>query len=143
MIFSQKPENFNPRFEVVSCFWEHDGKILLLHRQDHKSEGNTWGVPAGKKEPHEDIFTAMLREIKEETGLKTLPQPLKFHATLFVRYEDYDFLYHTFSTKFTTKPEVIIDQKEHKDFCWVTPQDALKLPLVKDMDACLKLFFKN
>lgn len=41
-------KDFKPKFEVVSCFVEHDSKILLLLRQDHKSEPNTYGVPAGK-----------------------------------------------------------------------------------------------
>ncbi|MEI6774245.1 MAG: hypothetical protein WCL18_05665 [bacterium] len=42
MIFKDKPENFAPKFEVVSCFVEYDNKILLLCRQDHKPEPNTW-----------------------------------------------------------------------------------------------------
>lgn len=142
MIYSQKPENFNTHFEVVSCFCECDGKILLLHRDNSSPQGDTWGAPAGKREPKEDIIAAMIREIQEETGLTISASDLKFHATLFVRYEDYDFLYHTFSVKFSKQPEVIIDKKEHKNFIWITPHEALKLPLVKDMDDCIKLFYK-
>ncbi len=48
MISRNKPENFTPKFEVVSCFVEYNDEILLLLRQDHKPEGNTYGVPAGK-----------------------------------------------------------------------------------------------
>lgn len=142
MIYLQKPENFNPRFEVVSCFCECDGKILLLHRDNNSSQGDTWGAPAGKREANEDLSSAMIREIKEETGFNISPVELKFHDTLFVRYEDYDFLYHTFSEKFKVRPAIKIDPKEHKDFIWINPKDALKLPLVKDMDTCIKLFYK-
>ena len=69
MIYKTKPDNFSPRFEIVSCFVESDGKILLLHRQYHKPQGNTWGVPAGKVDKDEDIFQAIAREIAEEAGL--------------------------------------------------------------------------
>jgi ADP-ribose pyrophosphatase YjhB (NUDIX family) len=48
MISKNKPENFTPKFEVVSCFVEYKNEILLLLRQDHKPQGNTYGVPAGK-----------------------------------------------------------------------------------------------
>jgi len=48
MISKHIPENFNPKFEVVSCFVEYEDEILLLRRQDHKPEPNTYGVPAGK-----------------------------------------------------------------------------------------------
>jgi hypothetical protein len=43
MLVSDKTKDFNPKFEVVSCFIEVEGRILLLHRADHKPQGNTWG----------------------------------------------------------------------------------------------------
>ena len=60
MIFKERPPNFSSEFDVASCFVEHDGEILLLHRQDHKPEGNTWGVPAGKVDEGEEIMQTML-----------------------------------------------------------------------------------
>lgn len=142
MIFFQKPADFKPIFEVVSCFCEHEGKILLLLRQDHSLQGNTWGTPAGKMEAGESITEAMLREIKEETGFTPKEDQFDFNDTLYVRYDDYDFVYHMFSAPLRDQIEVVINKKEHKDFCWVTPQEALQLPLVKDMDACVKLLFQ-
>ena len=53
MIHTDPPEHFAPRFEVVSCFVEHDGEILLLHRNEGKSEGGKWGMPGGKIEAGE------------------------------------------------------------------------------------------
>ncbi len=43
------------------------GRILLQHRFDF----GIWGVPGGGPEEGEDITTALLRELKEETGLDT------------------------------------------------------------------------
>jgi hypothetical protein len=42
MISKTEIKNFNKRFDVVSAFIEHEGQILMLHRQDHKPQGNTW-----------------------------------------------------------------------------------------------------
>ena len=50
MIYHESvPIDFNPAFEVVSCFVEHNGEILLLHRNNDKSEGGKWGTPGGRK----------------------------------------------------------------------------------------------
>ena len=54
MISRNKIENFNKKFDVVSVFIEHNGKILLLHRQDHKPQGNTWAMLAGKVDKSDD-----------------------------------------------------------------------------------------
>ncbi|MEI6118972.1 MAG: hypothetical protein WCP92_07315 [bacterium] len=41
MLYKEKPADFNPKFEVVSCFVEYKNEILLLLRQDHKPQPNT------------------------------------------------------------------------------------------------------
>lgn len=136
------PENFNASFETVSCFCEYDGKFLLLHRQDHKSEGNKWGVPAGKIDAGENALKAMVREIKEETGFNIPSQQLIYFNKVYVRYPDYDFVYYMFHTILNQQQKVKINHKEHKNFKWVSPESALKMDLVLDLDKCVKLFYK-
>ena len=143
MIFQEKPEGFSPKFEVVSCFLEHDGKILLLHRQDHKPEGDTWGVPAGKVDSNEDIYEATLREIREETGVSLGKEQLTHGHKLFVRYPGYDFFYHIFHAALAERPVISISSNEHKTYTWVTPQEALGMNLIQDEDACINLFYFN
>jgi len=46
MLYLEKPKVFVPKFEVVSCFVEYQNEFLLLLRQDHKNEPNTYGMPA-------------------------------------------------------------------------------------------------
>lgn len=141
MLFKESPADFNPKFEVVSCFLENDGEILLLHRQDHKSEGNTWGVPAGKVADGEEITASILREIKEETGL-TLPSSyLSYFEKLFVKYPDYDFVYHIFHAKLDQRTPISLNPEEHKDHKWTSPKNALNMPLIKDEDECIKMFY--
>lgn len=90
MIAEEKPDDFTPRFEVVSCFVEWQDKILLLHRQEHKPQPDTWGVPAGKLEGDEDSLQAMVRELREETGLNINKTDLEFLDRVFVSYPGYD-----------------------------------------------------
>jgi 8-oxo-dGTP pyrophosphatase MutT (NUDIX family) len=142
MIYYKRPGNFSPRFEVVSCFLENAEEFLLLHRPAHKPQGNTWGVPAGKKEVDETPIDAMIRETKEETGHKINPKELNYFKELYVRYDDYDFIYHIFSLKLRERPEIILEENGHKDFRWVTPKNSLQMNLIQDLDECIKLFYK-
>ncbi|MFA7277944.1 MAG: NUDIX hydrolase [Candidatus Gracilibacteria bacterium] len=143
MIYTTRPVNFSPRFEVVSCFIQVDDRFLLLLRQDgDKLQPNVWGLPAGKKEKKEKELDAMLREIEEETGLKIKKPKLQQHHTLYVRYSEYDFTYYPFHARFTEEPEIELNPVEHKDFRWVTAEEAFKMKLIKDLDECIKVFFK-
>ncbi len=142
MIHSKPPGKFNPRFHVVSCYLEYDGKILLLLRPKQKSQGGKWGVPAGKIDKGEDEETAMLRELKEETNLSVEQESLRYFQKLYVRYPEYDFVYSMFYSKLPNKPVITLSAKEHKDFKWLTPTKALKLNLVDDLGECIKLFYR-
>ncbi|MEX0933727.1 MAG: NUDIX hydrolase [Candidatus Paceibacterota bacterium] len=141
MIYKNIPKNFNPRFEVVSCYVEHDGEILLLHRHDHKSEGGRWGVPAGKIDEGEKEIEAMLREMKEETGYEFTSGNLKYITKVYVRYPEYDFVYHMFRTEVGEKQEVVLSKTEHRAHTWVSPVEALTLELVKDLDKCIEMCY--
>ena len=142
MLYLTKPENFKSTFEVVSCFIQCRREILLLHRQDHKPQGDTWGVVAGKVDAGETNEAALFREVFEETKLKLSPESLKYFKTTYVKYREYDFVYHIYHYQYESKPEVVIDMKDHKAYCWITPRDALCLPLIEDEDVCIKLFYK-
>ncbi len=142
MIYEKCPQNFNPEFDVVSCFVECYGEILLLHRQDHKPEGNSWGVPAGKVDYGENVQETIVREIREETGFVLPSSQLSYFEKVFVKYPDYDFIYHIFHTKLNDRQKVAINRTEHKDFRWLSPENALNMPLIRDLDACIKLFYK-
>ena len=141
MIFATKPKQFNPRFEVVSCFFEYDGEVLFLQRQDHKPEGGTWGAPAGKIDQGETPEIAMARELVQETGFDASRKKLVYFRKLYVCYKTYDFVYHIFSLKLGAKPDVQLNLEEHKAYRWLSPAEALRINLIPDMDACIKLFY--
>lgn len=142
MIYNEQPDNFIPDIEVVGCLVECDGKILLLHRHEHKSEGGKWGIPAGKIDK-EDINkeSALVREIFEETGLSIKEEDLNFHRTFFVEYPNKKYLYHYHKTTLKENKEIIVEKNEHQDYIWVTPQEALAMPLITHEDHCMKDYF--
>lgn len=143
MVYKEEPKNFTARFEVVSCYVEHDGEILILYRQDYKPEGNTWGLPAGKVDAGENELEAMVRELGEETGLNIEPDALEYLEKLYVVYPTYQFIFHMFKLPVAQKPEVKIREAEHKTYQWKTPEEILKLDLIPDFDECLKISYAD
>lgn len=141
MIYDIAPDVFDPVFEVVSCYVEYDGRILLLYRNKEKSEGNKWGVPAGKIDAGENEYEAIIREIREETGLEIISIQAEYFKKVFVRYPAYDFVYHMFRVELKSKRDILINLREHQAFRWVVPQEALTMNLVTDLDECIRMFY--
>lgn len=58
--------------ETTLCYYERDGKTLMLHRVKKKNDVNhdKWIGVGGKLEPGESPQACMLREFSEETGLR-------------------------------------------------------------------------
>ena len=72
MMFEKQPDNFKQKLEVAGCFLEDlSGRFLVLLRNGNKPQGNTWGIPSGKVEDNEKLEDCILRELSEETGLKS------------------------------------------------------------------------
>ena len=142
MIHTEAPRGFAPRFEVVGCFLGCNVQILLLQRAALKPQSGTWGVPAGKMHEGETPTSAMLRELAEESGYVASAERLGYIRRLFVRYSDYDFVYHMFDLVVPSKPKVRLNTAEHCRFMWITPRNALKLPLIGDLDACIRLHYR-
>lgn len=134
---------FNPRMEISALYIEHEGKFLMLHRQPNKSQGNLWGIPGGKVEKGESPLQAVIREAKEETGYDFLANEIEHLETVYIEYDPkLHFVYHMFRVALTENPgDVKINFSEHKGFTWVTPEEGLKMDLIKDEDACFKRVF--
>jgi ADP-ribose pyrophosphatase len=141
MISRTEPKGFKKKFDVVSVFIDHDGDTLLLHRQDHKPQGNTWAMVAGKVGKGEDLIDALVREIKEEIGLNVKSDDCKYIEGYYIRYPDFDYVYHVYHLPMKEKPTLDVNPEEHKDFRWIKPADALKLDLIPGEDSCIKWFY--
>lgn len=134
---------FKPRIEVAAIYIEYKEMILLLHRQEEKSQGNRWGIPGGKVDKNETPLQALIREVKEETGFDISNQAIEFLKTVYVEHNEKDHLiYHMFRTKLQQDPWAVkINFSEHKGFTWVTPADGLKMHLIQDEDPCIRLVY--
>jgi 8-oxo-dGTP pyrophosphatase MutT (NUDIX family) len=141
MIYPSIPDNFHPHFKLASCFVEHDGKMLLLHRNDTTSQGGKWGQPAGKVEEGENVIDAAVREIFEETGIKVNLNQLVHFKEIYVHHDGRNFTDTMFSVVFDDLPSVTLNLREHQDFGWFTPSEALSLHSVDDLDECVRMFY--
>ena len=65
--------------ESVPCvgglIYDSEGRLLLVQRGNEPGRG-LWSVPGGRVEPGEDDAAALVREMREETGLQVTPGPL-------------------------------------------------------------------
>ena len=63
---------------TVLCLVENGDKILLLNRKDSSWSGYT--LPGGHVEPGEPVIDAVIREMKEETGLEIEIERMLWHV---------------------------------------------------------------
>lgn len=140
-ILSEPPVGFTPKFQVAACYMQHDGKFLLLLRNDDKPEGNKWGMPGGKVDKHETHAAAIAREVAEETGVLLNEDRFVFAHTAYVRYPEYDFVFHLYSSDFAAVPALALNEAEHKAAIWATPEEALNMTLVAGNETLVRMFY--
>jgi 8-oxo-dGTP pyrophosphatase MutT (NUDIX family) len=143
MISKDKPAGFSPKFEIVSLLIENNDKILLLHRHPHKSQGDKWGVPAGKVEFNEKLEDAIIREVLEETGLTIIKSDLNYFDKVYVWHPEHSFIYHMYYMSTSSSLNVKISPEEHQAFKWVDPNTALTMNLIDDEDECIRMFYSS
>jgi mutator protein MutT len=138
-IYLEPTPQFKPCVEVAIVYIEYNDQILLLHRQNNKSQGNKWGIPGDKVEKNETPLQAVIREIQEETGIDISKQAVETLKTVYIEYNEKNhFVYHAFRTQLQVNPGAIkINFDEHKEFTWVKPAEALKMDLLQDEDTCI------
>jgi 8-oxo-dGTP pyrophosphatase MutT (NUDIX family) len=58
---------------AAACIRDDQGRVLVLRRQ---GEQELWSVPGGSMDPGERLDEAVVREVREETGLEVVPVAL-------------------------------------------------------------------
>jgi 8-oxo-dGTP pyrophosphatase MutT (NUDIX family) len=128
-IYYQQPQDFKVDREAAGCYLVCQNKILFLKRHPNCSQGNTWGVPAGKLEKGESPKEAVIREIREEVGLD-ISQDITDVGKLFISLSHVLYVFHMFYKCYQTFPEIALSIDESIDARWVTYDEALDLPLI-------------
>jgi 8-oxo-dGTP pyrophosphatase MutT (NUDIX family) len=57
------------RFGAAGLLLVEEGQVVLQHRAPWTHQGDTWGIPGGARDSHEDAMAAALREAREEANL--------------------------------------------------------------------------
>lgn len=126
--YSTPPADFFPEIYIAGCFCRSEKKVLLLERSHFVSQAGTWCIPGGKVEPGESPKDAAKRELYEETGI-TIPTPQQIGA-LYIRLHTYDYIFYMFRFDFFKRPKIILNDKECRQFLWLSLEEAYKLPLI-------------
>jgi 8-oxo-dGTP diphosphatase len=102
-----------------------DGRVLLVQRARPPNVGK-WGFPGGVQELGETIFEAVIRELREETGL--VVEPIETLTTLDVINRDQEGRVHTHYALIAVLAEWRIGEvkidAEANDFGWFTVADV-------------------
>jgi len=140
LIYVDQPKDFNPKVEVSACFCKVGDKILFLKRNINKLYGGTWALPAGKLDEGETSSCAIISEVFEETGISMQACDVQFLKTVYVRYPEYDFVYHMFKTELQNFPKDFeLNKVEHDEFAWLTLQEGVNFNLIPGEYECIKL----
>lgn len=103
-----------------------EGKILLLQENSETYADGTnagkWEVPGGRMDPDESFHEAILREVKEETGLEVaVGRPFMIGEWWpQVRGEQWHIVA-TFSVCYSQSSEVVLGP-DHAQYVWVDPK---------------------
>lgn len=120
----------------VACIVYKDGKILVAHRIPKGDMGNRWEFPGGKVDAGETDQMAIVREMREEFGVKAVPGE-KITSCSFFHKEKECFL-NAYLVQLEhdgiEKPYVLT---EHTEYKWVFPKEIENLSFV---DSDLKIY---
>ncbi|WP_423409293.1 NUDIX domain-containing protein [Heyndrickxia sp. MSNUG] len=106
------------------------GKVLILKRsEDEEVGGGSWENVGGKIEFGEELEAALMREVKEETGLDIIVERI-LYATTFKTNPKRQIVLLTYLC--TTDGTEISLSTEHMDYLWAS-EDQLKVKLPQEI----------
>ena len=126
------------RFVVGAVVMRHQ-TILLLRRMPSDFMGGIYELPSGQVEPGESLGEALLRELKEETGLELARREqyvgsIDYFSKSGEPTRQFNFLA-------TVKEHSGIRLTEHDDYVWVSITHLEQIPMSKEtrstVRACL------
>ena len=121
------------------CFIRDADRVLLLRRRKPPNQG-LYNAPGGKIEPQEDPYTACLREVYEETGLRLPQAALGAVITVITRSTGAQWLLFVFvADRPPTPPDPITT--DEGDLSWVSLEGIAALPVVSDIPLMLPRLF--
>ena len=96
----------------------------------------------GKVEPHEDFYSALLREIKEETGITEL-KSIKLYSVTQHSYPPTDSEWVNLYFLVTIEKQIEIPKSVDGEFFWALPSETENLPMPQDLKKYIKIISDN
>ena len=119
------------------------GKILMLKRAENKKvDPGLYAGIGGKVEPHESFYAALIREIKEETGITEFESIRPYSVTQHpYPPTDSEWVNIYFIVKIAKQVEV--KPTEDGTFYWIDLKEIGSLPTPADIKEYIKILSKN
>ena len=120
---ARKKNKKKRRLTGEAVIFNKAGKVLLVRQGE--SRGGHWELPGGKVKKRESLPDAVVREVKEETGMEVTPQRLL--GIFFIRKPNiYDFVVQCKLTDESAKP---VPNPPEIDECKFFSIDRLPKPI--------------
>lgn len=123
---------------VVTCFLEHDTKVLLLKRSGRVgSYQERWAAVSGYIEPGTTPLKQALEELEQEVGLNETDVILEKEGEPLEIVDvnlDKKWIVHPFRFRLTRAEKIVIDW-EHTKCRWIDPEEIKLYETVPRLDA--------
>lgn len=119
-----------------------DGQVLLIRRSERSGvDPGLWDLPGGKMDDRERLVDALVREVREETGLEVRGEDAEpFHVSHFVK-EPFWVTCVTFvCPAFTGTVTLSAEHGEHR---WVRPGEHRGLPYARAIEEQLDAYARR
>ena len=118
-------------FDVVTCFMNSFGKVLVLQRGRKDKQFGLWGIPGGKLDEGETPRESLSREIFEETDVATSQDSFVFlNKALLENSFDGTYVLYLYYLDLLNRPSISINKDEHLSCQWVTLDEFESLDLL-------------
>lgn len=117
------------------------GEVLLIRRSDHSSvDPGAWDLPGGKMDDRERLVDALVREVREETGLVVREGTARpCYVSHFVK----EPFWVTCVTFVCAADGEVTLSREHGEYRWVRPGAHAGLPFARSIEEQLDAYARE